>query len=47
MFTLSFSDDFKRLVQNKFLALRGYRSINVKNYIIFYVIITENTKENE
>ena len=30
------------LVQNRFLALRGYRSINVKNYIIFYVIDKEN-----
>ena len=78
MFTLSFSDDFKRdvcsaidyiknileapmaaqnhskeiektyikleenpyrrpLVQNKFLALKGYRSIKVKNYVIFYL----------
>ena len=30
------------LVQNKSLALRGYRSINVKNYVIFYVIDKEN-----
>ena len=31
------------LVQNKFLAMKGYRSINVKNYVLFYII---NEEEN-
>ena len=31
------------LVQNRFLALKGIRSINVKNYILFYKI-DENEK---
>ena len=30
------------LVQNKFLAMKGYRSINVKNYKLFYIIIEED-----
>ena len=30
------------LVNNKFLAMKGYRSINVKNYKLFYKIIEED-----
>jgi len=30
------------LVQNKFLAMKGYRSVKVKNYILFYIINEEN-----
>ena len=30
------------LVQDKYLASLGYRSINVKNYMIFYIIGDEN-----
>jgi len=34
---------FRRsLVQNKYLASKGIRSINVKNYILFYKINEEN-----
>ena len=31
------------LVQNNFLARKGYRSIKVKNYVIFYEIVEENS----
>ena len=31
------------LVQDKYLAMKGYRSINVKNYVLFYMI---NEEEN-
>ena len=34
------------LVQDKFLASFGIRSIKVKNYIIFYIIEEENDKKN-
>jgi len=30
------------LVQDKYLASLGYRSINVKNYIIFYIVSEDN-----
>ena len=30
------------LVQNKFLAMKGYRSIYVKNYVLFYIINEED-----
>jgi plasmid stabilization system protein ParE len=30
------------LVQDKYLASLGYRAINVKNYIIFYIIGDDN-----
>ena len=30
------------LVQDKYLAMKGYRSINVKNYTLFYRIVEEN-----
>ena len=30
------------LVQNKYLAMKGYRSVNVKNYILFYIINEED-----
>ena len=30
------------LVQDKYLASLGYRSINVKNYLIFYIIGDDN-----
>ena len=29
------------LVQDKYLAMKGYRSINVKNYVLFYIITKE------
>jgi len=34
------------LVQDKFLASFGIRSIRVKNYIIFYIIEDANKKKN-
>jgi len=34
------------LVQDKFLASFGIRSIRVKNYIVFYIIEEENNKKN-
>jgi len=34
--------NIRPLVQDKYLASFGYRSINVKNYIIFYIISTDN-----
>jgi len=30
------------LVQDKYLAMKGYRSINVKNYVLFYRIVEDN-----
>ena len=32
----------RSLVQNKYLASLGYRLINVKNYMIFYIIGDDN-----
>ena len=29
------------LVQNKFLAIKGFRSINIKNFTLFYIIDEE------
>ena len=34
--------NIRPLVQDKHLASLGYRSINVKNYIIFYIISSDN-----
>jgi len=34
--------NIRPLVQDKFLASLGYRSINVKNYILFYIINNDN-----
>ena len=34
--------NIRPLVQDKYLALLGFRSINVKNYIIFYIIGDDN-----
>jgi plasmid stabilization system protein ParE len=34
--------NIRPLVQDKYLASLGYRSINVKNYIIFYIISSDN-----
>jgi len=33
---------FRPLVQDKYLASLGYRLINVKNYMIFYIIGEDN-----
>ena len=38
---------FRRsFVQNKYLASLGIRSINVKNYILFYTVTEENNSVN-
>jgi len=34
--------NFRPLVQDKYLASLGYRLINVKNYMIFYIIGEDN-----
>ena len=34
--------NIRSLVQDKYLASLGFRSINVKNYMIFYVIGSDN-----
>ena len=34
--------NIRPLVQDKYLALLGFRSINVKNYIIFYIVEEHN-----
>jgi toxin ParE1/3/4 len=34
--------NIRPLVQDKYLASLGYRSINVKNYIMFYIISGDN-----
>jgi plasmid stabilization system protein ParE len=34
--------NIRPLVQDKYLASLGYRSINVKNYLIFYIIGDDN-----
>ena len=34
--------NIRPLVQDKYLASIGYRLINVKNYIIFYIIGNDN-----
>jgi toxin ParE1/3/4 len=34
--------NIRPLVQDKYLASLGYRSISVKNYIIFYIINSDN-----
>ena len=34
--------NIRPLVQDKYLASLGYRLINVKNYIIFYIIDNDN-----
>jgi plasmid stabilization system protein ParE len=34
--------NIRPLVQDKYLASLGYRSINVKNYILFYIISSDN-----
>jgi len=34
--------NIRPLVQDKYLASLGYRSINVKNHIIFYIINNDN-----
>ena len=34
--------NIRPLVQDKYLALLGFRSINVKNYVIFYIIEDDN-----
>jgi plasmid stabilization system protein ParE len=34
--------NIRPLVQDKYLASLGYRSISVKNYIIFYIIKSDN-----
>jgi len=34
--------NIRPLVQDKYLALLGFRSINVKNYILFYIIGDDN-----
>jgi plasmid stabilization system protein ParE len=34
--------NIRSLVQDKYLASLGYRSINVKNYTIFYIISGDN-----
>jgi plasmid stabilization system protein ParE len=33
---------FRPLVQDKYLASLGYRAINIKNYIMFYIISDDN-----
>jgi toxin ParE1/3/4 len=37
---------FRPLVQDKYLASLGYRAINVKNYIMFYIISSDNKYVN-
>ena len=34
--------NIRPLVQDKYLASLGYRLINVKNYVIFYIIGNDN-----
>ena len=34
--------NIRPLVQDKYLASLGYRLINVKNYVIFYIIDNDN-----
>jgi len=38
--------NFRPLVQDKYLASLGYRAINVKNYIMFYIISNDNKYVN-
>jgi len=38
--------NIRPLVQDKYLASLGYRLINVKNYVIFYVIDNDNKHIN-
>jgi len=38
--------NIRSLVQDKYLASMGYRSIKVKNYIIFYIINNDNKTIN-
>ena len=38
--------NIRPLVQDKYLALLGFRSINVKNYVIFYIIGEDNNSLN-
>jgi plasmid stabilization system protein ParE len=38
--------DIRPLMHDKHLASLGYRSINVKNYIIFYIIDNDNKHIN-
>ena len=40
--TIKVNPKIRPLVQDKYLASLGYRSINVKNYIIFYIVSDDN-----
>ena len=40
--TIKENPSIRPLVQDKYLASLGYRSINVKNYIIFYIVSSDN-----
>ena len=42
LYRIKENPDIRPLVHDKYLASLGYRSINVKNYIIFYIIDNDN-----